>query len=193
MEAPLHEGGKRVDGPIPEDLAAQARAEHEQLVELVAEGEDGLMEKFFAQGTLEPADLLPGLKSEVAERKIFPVLCASSALGIGLVRILDACVAILPSPEGAAVEGAGKDGKPARIFTNEKDPAVAQVFKTVSDPFAGRISYLRVRSGHFQSDGTYWNATRGSRSGSRASSSRRARSTSTSRRRAPATSSRSRS
>ena len=161
MEGHLHQDGRRVDGPIPEDLAAQARAEHEQLVELVAEGEDGLMEKFFAQGTLEPADLLPGLKSEVAERKIFPVLCASSALGIGLVRILDACVAILPSPEGAAVEGAGKDGKPARIFTNEKDPAVAQVFKTVSDPFAGRISYLRVRSGHFQSDGTYWNATRG--------------------------------
>src|SRR6202035_1110743 len=97
MEGHLHQDGRRVDGPIPED-----RAEHEQLVEMVAEGEDGLMEKFFAQGTLEPADLLPGLKSEVAERKIFPVLCASSALGIGLVRILDACVAILPSPEGAA-------------------------------------------------------------------------------------------
>jgi elongation factor G len=161
MESHLHEGGKRVDGPIPEALSERARGEHERLVELVAEGEDGLMEKFFAQGTLDPADLLPGLRSEVAVRKIFPVLCASSALGIGLVRILDACVAILPSPEGGTIEGTSKDGKTARIFTNEKDPAVAQVFKTVSDPFAGRISYLRVRSGHFQSDGTYWNATRG--------------------------------
>ncbi|MCA1610713.1 MAG: elongation factor G [Thermoanaerobaculia bacterium] len=161
MEAHSHDSGKRVDGPIPEDLAEQARAQHEQLVELVAEGEDGLMEKFFAQGTLDPADLMPGLKSEVADRKIFPVLCASSAHEIGLVRILDACVAILPSPEGAAVEGTDKDGKPAKIFTNETDPAVAQVFKTVSDPFAGRISYLRVRSGKFQSDGTYWNSTRG--------------------------------
>ena len=160
MEAHSHESGKRVDGPIPEELAEQARAEHEQLVELVAEGEDGLMEKYFAQGTLDPADLLPGLKSEVAERKIFPVLCASSAHEIGLVRILDACVAILPSPEGGAVEATDKDGKPAKIFTNETDPAVAQVFKTVSDPFAGRISYLRVRAGKFQSDGTYWNATR---------------------------------
>ncbi|MDQ2869871.1 MAG: elongation factor G [Acidobacteriota bacterium] len=161
MEAHSHDSGKRVDGPIPEELAEQARAQHEQLVELVAEGEDGLMEKFFAQGTLDPADLMPGLKSEVADRKIFPVLCASSAHEIGLVRILDACVAILPSPEGSAVEGTGKDGKPAKIFTNESDPAVAQVFKTVSDPFAGRISYLRVRSGKFQSDGTYWNSTRG--------------------------------
>jgi elongation factor G len=161
MESHFIEGGKRVDGPIPPELTERAKAEHEKLVEMVAEGEDGLMEKFFAQGTLDPADLLPGLKSEVGERKIFPVLCASSALGIGLVRILDACVAILPSPEGGTVEGTGRDGKPVKVFTNEKDPAVAQIFKTVSDPFAGRISYLRVRSGHFQSDGTYYNATRG--------------------------------
>jgi elongation factor G len=161
MESHLHEGGKRVDGAIPADLLERAKEEHEKLVELVAEGEDGLMEKFFAQGTLDPSDMLPGLKSEVAERKIYPVLCASSSLGIGLLRILDACVAILPSPEGGTVEATGKDGKPAKIFTNEKDPAVAQIIKTVSDPFAGRISYLRIRSGHFQSDGTYFNATRG--------------------------------
>ena len=161
MEAHLHENGKRVDGPIPDALAARAKEEHESLVEMVAEGEDDLMEKFFAQGTLEPGDLLPGLKEEIAARKVFPVLCASSALGIGVVRIMDACVALLPSPEGRIVEGTGKDGKPVRVFCNEKDPAVAQVFKTVSDPFAGRISYLRVYSGHFQSDGSYWNASRG--------------------------------
>jgi elongation factor G len=128
---------------------------------MVAEGEDALMEKFFAQGTLEPADLLPGLQTEIAARKVFPVLCSSSALGIGVLRILDACVALFPSPEGTTVEGTGKDGKPVRVFCNEKDPAVGQIFKTVSDPFAGRISYLRVLAGHFQSDGSYWNATRG--------------------------------
>ena len=160
MEAHLHENGKRVDSPIPEALAGRAREEHETLVEMVAEGDDALMEKFFAQGTLDPADLVPGLKQEIALRKIFPVLCASSSLGIGVVRILDACVALLPSPEGSTVDGTGKDGKPVKIFCNEKDPAVAQVFKTVSDPFAGRISYLRIRSGHFQSDGSYWNSAR---------------------------------
>lgn len=161
MEAHTNEGGKRSDGPIPTELADRAKAEHEKLVEMVAEGEDDLMEKYFAQGTLEPGEIVPGLKKEIAVRKIFPVLCASSFLGIGAVRILDACVALLPSPEGGTAEGTGKDGKPVRIFTNEKDQAVAQVFKTVSDPFAGRISYLRVRSGHFQSDGSYWNATKG--------------------------------
>src|SRR6266545_2734027 len=134
---------------------------HEKLVEAVAEGEDELMEKFFAQGTLEAVDILPGLKKEIASRKLFPVLCASSFLGIGAIRILDACVALLPPPSGSTVEGTGKDGKPVKVFTNEKDHAVAQVFKTFSDPFSGRITYLRLRSGHFQSDGTYWNATKG--------------------------------
>ncbi len=161
METHMHEGGKRVDGPIPPELAERAREEHNALVETVAEGEDDLMEKFFAQGTLEAQDILPGLRREILERKVFPVLCASSALGIGTVRILDACVALLPSPEARKAQGVGKDGKPAVVFCNEKDPAVAQVFKTVSDPFAGRISYLRVLAGHFQSDGNYWNASKG--------------------------------
>jgi len=161
MEAHLLQNGKRTDGPIPPELADRAKAEHEKVVEAVAEGDDALMEKFFAQGTLEAADILPGLKQEIAARKLFPVLCASSALGVGAIRILDACVALLPSPEGSTVEGTGKDGKTVKVFTNEKDHAVAQVFKTFSDPFSGRITYLRIRSGHFQSDGTYWNATRG--------------------------------
>jgi elongation factor G len=161
MEAHLIENGKRVDAPIPPDLAERAKAEHEHLVESVAEGEDELMEKFFAQGTLDAADIVPGLKKEIAARKVFPVMATSSALGIGVIRLLDACVALLPAPEGSTVTGTGKDGKEIKVFTNEKDHAVGQVFKTISDPFAGRITFLRVRSGHFQSDGSYWNASRG--------------------------------
>jgi elongation factor G len=160
MEGHLVENGQRKDGPIPEELAARAREEHEKLVEMVAEGDDTLMEKFFSQGTLDEADLLPGSKHEIAARKIFPVFCASSSLGIGVRRILDACVDLFPSPEGSRVEGTGKDGKPVEVLCDEKAHAVAQVFKTVSDPFAGRISYMRVRAGHFQSDGTYWNSTK---------------------------------
>src|SRR6185369_9802679 len=129
MEAHYHDAGKRADGPIPDDLAERAKAEHEKVVEQVAEGEDDLMEKFFAQGTLEAQDILPGLKREVVERKVFPVFAASSSLGIGVLRVLDACVALLTSPEGSRTDAVGKDGKPTAIFTNEKDPAVAQVFK----------------------------------------------------------------
>jgi elongation factor G len=160
MEGHLTQNGERKDGPIPDDLSGRAHEEHEKLVEMVAEGDDTLMERFFAQGTLEEADLLPGLQKEVAARKIFPVLCTSSSLGIGARRVLDACVQMLPSPAGTRVQGIGKDGKTVDVVCDEKAHAVAHVFKTVSDPFAGRISYLRVYSGHFQSDGTYWNATK---------------------------------
>ena len=160
MESHLTENGQRKDGPIPDDLFGRAREEHEKLVEMVAEGDDTLMEKFFSQGTLEEADLLPGLQHEIAARKIFPVFCASSSLQIGVRRILDACVDLFPSPDGTKVEGTGRDGKPVEVVTDEKGHAVAQVVKTVSDPFAGRISYLRVRRGHFQSDGTYWNSSK---------------------------------
>ena len=104
-------------------------------------------------------------------------MCASSASGIGILRILDACVALLPSPKSRRVEGVGKDGKPVVVFCNEKDHAVAQVFKTVSDPFAGRISYLRIYAGHFQSDGTYSNSPSSSPERFSGSSFRRARST----------------
>jgi elongation factor G len=162
MEAHLQADGKRTEGPIPAELSEDARAQHEKLVEMVAEGDDALMEKFFAKGTLEPGELVPGLKEEIRTRKLFPVLCTSSALGIGTIRVLDACAALLPSPEKREIDGTGRDGKPVRVFCNEKDHAVAQVFKTVSDPFAGRISYLRVYSGRLQSDGSYWNATKGS-------------------------------
>jgi elongation factor G len=160
MEGHLTQNGERKDGPIPDDLSGRAHEEHEKLVEMVAEGDDTLMERFFAQGTLEEADLLPGLQKEIAARKILPVLCASSSLGIGVRRVLDACVQMLPSPAGTRVQGTGKDGKTVDVVCDEKAHAVAHVFKTVSDPFAGRISYLRVYSGHFQSDGTYWNATK---------------------------------
>jgi len=160
MESHLTENGQRKDGPIPDELFGRAREEHEKLVEMVAEGDDTLMEKFFSQGTLEEADLLPGLQHEIAARKIFPVFCASSSLQIGVRRILDACVDLFPSPDGTKVEGTGRDGKPVEVMTDEKGHAVAQVVKTVSDPFAGRISYLRVRRGHFQSDGTYWNSSK---------------------------------
>ena len=93
------------------------------MVEMVAEGDDTLMEKFFSQGTLEEADLLPGLRHEIAARKVFPVFCASSSQQIGVRRILDACVDLFPSPEGTKVEGTGKDGKlgivDARYVTDE--------------------------------------------------------------------------
>ncbi len=160
MEAHMLEDGKRKDGAIPEDHRERAEAEHKSLVEMVAEGEDDLMEKFFANGTLEAAELLPGLRREISERKVFPVLCVSSQLEIGVLRVLDACVALFPSPESARVTAKDKDGKEREVPCEESGPPLAQVFKTVSDPFSGRLTYFRVHSGVLKSDGNYWNSTK---------------------------------
>jgi elongation factor G len=161
MEAHLLEDGKRKDEAIPEEYRERAEAEHKNLVEMVAEGEDHLMEKFFANGTLEAGDLLPGLQEEVSERKVFPVMCVSAHLEIGVLRLLDACVALFPSPDGASVAAKDKDGKDTMVKGDESGSPLAQVFKTISDPFSGRITYFRVFSGTFKSDGTYWNSGKG--------------------------------
>src|SRR5262249_4999816 len=110
MEAHLTEGGKRTDAPIPPELADRTRSDHEKLPELAAGGENELMEKLFSQRTLEAWENVPGLKKEIAARKIYPVLCASANREVGAQRILDACVSLLPSPEGSTIEGTGKDG-----------------------------------------------------------------------------------
>jgi elongation factor G len=162
MEAHSWKEGKRIDGPIPAEFQERADAEHKNLVEMVAEGEDHLMEKFFSDGTLTAEDPLPGLQEEIAERKVFPVLCASSALEIGVVRVLDACATLAPSPVGSSVAARGKEGKDILVRSDENGPVVAQVFKTISDPFSGRISIFRVFSGKVRADGNYWNSNRAS-------------------------------
>ena len=127
-------------------------------------------------------DLVPGLQQEIAERKIFPVLCASSSLGIGTLRILDACVDPLPLPRGAQGRGR-RQGRQAgrRSSATKRTTPSRRSSRRSRIPFAGRISYLRVRSGHFQSDGNVLERDARARpSDSRDSSSRRARSTSTS-------------
>jgi elongation factor G len=161
MESHMLQDGKRLDGAIPEEYRERADDEHKNLVEMVAEGEDHLMEKFFANGTLEASDLLPGLQEEIAERKVFPVMCVSAQLEIGVLRLLDACVALLPSPAGSSIAAKDKDGKDTLVKGDENGPLLAQVFKTISDPFSGRITYFRVFSGTFKSDGTYWNSGKG--------------------------------
>ena len=110
------------------------------------------MEKFFAQGTLEPQDILPGLKREIIERKVFPVLCASSALGIGVMRVLDACVALLPSPEGRKAEG-DRQGRQAGRPLRQRDgpgrgPGLQDRLGPVRGPHllpAGPVGALPVR------------------------------------------------
>ncbi len=146
---------------IPGDLKATADEWRERLIEKVAEGDDGLMEKFFEQGGLSQEDLLDGLKREVAHHQIFPALFTSASHNIGGQAILDSMVALLPAADAATtVDGTDRNGQPITFDRRPEAFPAALVFKTFSDPFSGRVSLFRVYSGTFKSDSTYWNTTR---------------------------------
>ncbi|SRR5579883_59098 len=159
--------GRARRGAIPPEMAAAAQAAHEALVEMVAEGDDALMQEFFDEGTLPVHDLRKGLHEAVQERRLFPVLLTSTVHNIGTDAVLDFVTDILPSPaaRGAAIgtnvpESAG-DGETVRRRIADTEPLSLFVYKTLADPFAGRVSYFKVMSGVLHTDATVTNFTRG--------------------------------
>ncbi|HEV2398458.1 MAG TPA: elongation factor G [Candidatus Sulfotelmatobacter sp.] len=153
--------GKGKETEIPANLKDQALEAHEKLVELVAEGDDALMEKFFEAGTLGEADLVPALHNAIREDKIFPVIFSSGLGNIGADRVMDFIVDYTPAPsEHEWVQGeiaAGGNGDAPKRHETDEEPVSVYVFKTVSDAFAGRISYFKVFSGVLKNDATLQN------------------------------------
>jgi elongation factor G len=118
------------------------------------------MERFFEAGTLTDEELLAGLRAATVGAKLFPLVCVSGLANIGVQQLLDAIVAMLPSPAERPFESLGKDGALVARQADEKAPASAFVWKTIADPFAGRITMFRVVSGTLKSDSTLHNKTR---------------------------------
>ena len=157
------ESGKFRTEEIPADVLEEAKAAREKLVEMVAETDEKLMEKFFEAGDLPDAELRSGLAGAVKERKIFPVLCGSALLNIGAQPLLDALLDLLPSPAERG-EIRGIDPKTKEEIVRKPlptEPYSAFVFKTIADPFSGRITLFRVYSGTIKSDSSVHNVTRG--------------------------------
>ena len=154
--------GKGTEGEIPANLADAAQKAHEALVEIVAEGNDALMEEFFDQGTLSPEHMMDGLRAAVREMRVSPVLCASGLRNIGSDLILNFIVENFPAPVERTV-AASVNGAEATRKVDDSEPASAYVFKTIADPFAGRITYFKVLSGTIKNDATLQNVQRGRR------------------------------
>ncbi len=150
------ENGKPSEAPIPPGMQADAQAAREALIEMVAEADDALMEKFFDAGTLTQEELVGGLKRGVAAGRLFPLVCTSAAANVGMQPLLDAIIQYVPSPVESGVKLA--DG--TRAGTSDTGPAAAFVWKTVADPFAGRITMFRVISGVVKADSSLANAAR---------------------------------
>ena len=153
--------GKPTEGAIPADLEGAAQAAREALIEMVAEADDALMEKFFEAGTLTQDELLAGLKRGIAASRVFPVLCASAIANVGAQPLLDALVAYVPSPAESPLKARkAKSDDEVRVDAKSDGPTAAFIWKTVADPFAGRISMFRVVSGTLKSDSTVHNVTK---------------------------------
>jgi elongation factor G len=156
--------GKGKEADIPANMADTAKEAHEKLVELIAEGDDKLMEEFFDKGTIPEEDLIPALHNAIREDKLFPVLFTSGLGNIGADKLMDFIVDYAPTAveRGSVQGGPGSNGEPPTRKVADSEPVSMYVFKTVSDPFAGRISYFKVYSGVVKNDAAVQNFTRGS-------------------------------
>jgi elongation factor G len=154
--------GKATEGEVPADLADAAQRAREALIEMVAEADDALMEKFFDAGTLTQEELVSGLKRGVAAGRIFPVVCTSATANIGIQPLLDTILAYVQSPAERPVNAKDQSGQDSSVAATDSGPTAAFVWKTVADPFAGRITLFRVVSGTLKSDSTVQNVTRDS-------------------------------
>jgi elongation factor G len=154
------ESGKFSEAAVPADMTAAVNSARETLIEMVAENDEHLMEKFFEAGTLTDDELIAGLRAATITAKVFPLVCTSAVLNIGVPQLLDTIAAYLPSPVDRPYKGVGKDGNEVARPSDEKGPGAAFVWKTVADPFAGRITMFRVASGTLKADSNCQNKTR---------------------------------
>jgi elongation factor G len=164
---PGGDGRGKVTGEIPASVAADAKARHEALVELVAEGKDELMEEYFEKGTIAEEHLIAALHEAIREDRIFPVLFSSGLANMALDHLLDFIKTYAPSPVERApmairtpsIETEAEASAPTRKIA-DSEPLALMVFKTMSDPFSGRISFFKVISGVVKNDATVENYTR---------------------------------
>jgi elongation factor G len=157
-------GAKFDDVEIPEDLKAQAKEYHEQLVEAVSESDDHLFTKFVEGQPITVDELRAGIRKATIAQKIFPVICGSAFKNKGVQNLLDAVVDYLPSPlEVPAVQGTDVDDteKIVERKASDTEPFSALVFKIMTDPFVGQLAFIRVYSGRLGAGDSIFNVAKG--------------------------------
>ncbi len=164
MKAFVAQGeGKGAPEPqeIPEELAEQAAEYREKLMDEVAENSDELMERYLEGEEISHDEIVTVLKRGVTDGRIFPVTCGVATKNLGTTRLLAALVEDLPSPAmRGALTAIGDDGEEVEIAPDEDAELVAYVFKTLADPYAGRLNLFRVLSGVVKGDSHVTNVTR---------------------------------
>lgn len=150
------------EGEIPGDLQDQLDSYREMIIEAVAESDDELLMKYLDGEPLTEEEVSTGLREGVLTGKIIPVLCGSAALNKGVKPLMDTIINYLPSPNDAPPVK-GKDPKSDEEIERKPDsnePLSALVFKSMADPFVGKLTLFRVYSGSLKSDSTIYNSTK---------------------------------
>jgi elongation factor G len=154
------ESGRFREEDVPAALKAEAAKKREGLVEMIAENDEKLMEKYLEKGELSAQEIHAGLKKAVFNRQLYPVFACSALSNIGVQPLADGMIELLPTPLEKGLVKATVKGQPGNVRMSVDEPLTALIFKTISDPYTGRISLLRVFSGKLNPDSVVSNVTK---------------------------------
>ena len=166
MKAITYDGAKKATvGDIPADLQSVAEEEREKMIEVIAEADDSLLERYLEGETISDEELAAALKKGINSRLFSPVLCGSAVNNLGIDLLMDFFVNCMPSPlEKPARPGMDPSvGNQIERLPSTDAPFSAFVFKTVADPYAGRLSIFKIVSGKLGADGGFYNVNKGAR------------------------------
>jgi elongation factor G len=162
MKAFVYENGKATATDIPEDLQESVEAEREKVVENIAEADDELVEKYLDGQELTADELKKALRKGTVNRTFVPVLCGSATNNIGIDLLCNFIVDVLPAPADLGAKAGFVPGTDTEIQRkiSADEPFSALVFKTIADPYSGRLTIFKVISGKMAGDGTFYNTNR---------------------------------
>lgn len=158
-EARKFDGNRTVTAEMPDEVGDELEELRNMICEAVAETSEELMEKYFSGEEFTLPEMYSALRAGVAAGDIVPVLCGSAYHKLGISSLMNAIDAYFPAPDSGDdfIMATKKDGTPSRIKVDVSDPMSALVFKTVADPYVGKLSYFKVYSGVMTPDTTVYN------------------------------------
>ena len=162
MKSYKYNGAKNAECPFPEELSGEIDNVRAWLMEAVAETDEALMEKFFNEEEFTQDEIHSAVKKGAKDGSIVPVFFGSATANLGITPLMDAIVKYFPSPvdNGSVKAKSAKTNEEVILQPKDSEPLSAMVFKTVADPFVGKISMFRVYSGTIKSDTTIYNSSK---------------------------------
>ncbi|MBQ9482149.1 MAG: elongation factor G [Clostridia bacterium] len=153
----------RQEIPVPAAMAAEVEELKQGLTEAAAETSDELLEKFFEEGVLSNEEIITGIRKGLAAGDTIPIMGGSATQNIGVINLMNEVADIMPSPDECAPAAVTvvDTGASGTVACDENAPFAGQVFKTIVDPFAGKLSMIRVFSGTVKNGDTVYNPTSG--------------------------------